>query len=212
MRKGSLSVLLCMLAGCATTEPPPTRTVVEAQTARTSDAPPPAKTARPDDKWKARTVDNDCTAGLTALASAKLDSFHGLGRCGRVDAEFAFGSSGDAPSKFEQFGEYRVYPHAGGSILVWFLAEDIRVLQTLYPKLEKPLKALIGEPEAKVRSQLSEDWDQWVYATRGLTAHVKRGSDEVIALFAYRPTTVDAFLKTDIARVAKSEAPLEELK
>jgi hypothetical protein len=177
-----------------------------------AEKPDAGKTHEAHDKWKARPTDAACTAGLSALADGQLEGFAGLGKCGRVDAEAALGSSGEGPSKFEQFGEYRVYPHGAGSVLVWFLADDIRVLQLIYPKLKKPLKSALGEPEAKIESALSTDWDQWVYASKGLTAHVERTTGKVSALFAYRPTTVDAFLKTDIAKVAKSEAPLEELK
>lgn len=163
-------------------------------------------------KWKQRPVDATCREQLAALAAARLDAFRGLGSCGRVDAEGTLGSSGDGPSKFEQMGEYRVFSHQGGSVLVWFLADEIRVAELLYPKLARPIDQLLGKPEARVKSELSPDWDQWVYASRGLSAHVRRGSVEVIALFAYKPTTVDAFLQTDIARISKSEAPLEDLK
>jgi hypothetical protein len=153
-----------------------------------------------------------CRADLTALARAALDRFSGLRRCGRIDAETALGSSGDQPSRFEQFGEYRVYSADGNSVLVWFLADDIRVIQLLYPKLPQPIGALLGPPDAKAESRLSDEWEQWIYAGRGLTAHVKRTTGEVVTLFAFQPTTVAAFLRTDIARVAKSESPLEELK
>ncbi len=163
-------------------------------------------------RWKERPVDAGCQEQLTALAAVRLDAFHGLGSCGRVDAEGALGSSGDGPSKFEQMGEYRVFSHGDGNVLVWFLADEIRVAELLYPKLARPIDQLLGRPEARVKSGLSPEWDQWVYASRGLTAHVRRGSGEVIALFAYKPTTVEAFLQTDIARISKSEAPLEDLK
>jgi hypothetical protein len=205
------SLLPVILAGCATTM---TATETPAPTGRgpiTAVEPTPATKL---DQWKSRPADAACQTGLTAFAKGELDAFNGLARCGRIDAEFAFGPSGDQPSKFEQFGEYRVYRHAGSgsSVFVWFLSDDIRVAQLLYPKLQRSIKDLLGEPEAKVRSELSPEWDQWIYAGRGLTAHVKRATGEVITLFAYRPSTVEAFLKTDIARVAKSEAPLEELK
>ncbi|HZS40799.1 MAG TPA: hypothetical protein VFF06_28395 [Polyangia bacterium] len=207
------ALALVLLAGCAGTTPPAEHP--PARPTASNDAKPTAAAERapdPHDKWKSRAADAACAESLKSLVDGALDAFHGLARCGRIDAEGTLGSSGDQPSKFEQFGEYRVYPHAGGSVMVWFLADDIRVMQLLYPKLPRPLKAQLGEPEAKVKSELSPEWDQWIYASRGLTAHVKRASGEVISLFAYRPSTVDAFLKTDIARVSKSEAPLEELK
>jgi hypothetical protein len=201
-----IGVLAAAACGAATphTENPTT----------TGNDPPPTVTEEKhaDAKWKQRPADAACQAGLQALAAGQLDGWKGLGKCGRVDAENTLGSSGDQPSKFEQFGEYRVYPHQGGSILVWFLKEDIRVMQFLFPKLGKPIKGLLGEPEAKTPSRLSEEWDQWVYASRGLTAHVKRANNEVVSIFVYKPTTVEAFLQTDIARISKGEQPLEELK
>ena len=163
------------------------------------------------DRWKQRASDVACRDTLVALAHADLAAFR-LGTCGRIDAERAFGSSGEAPSRFEQFGEYRVYTFGGSSILVWFLADNIRVMQMLYPKLSQPIAALLGAPDAKAPSQLSTSWEQWIYARRGLAAHVKPATGEVITLFAFQPTTVAAFLETDIAHVSKSEAPIEELK
>jgi len=205
-----------LVSACAATVPPPekpkpTDDKPTSTTTATGGANGQQPTAHDVDKWKARPADSECQSAIAALAGGRLDEFRGLGKCGRVDAEAALGSSGDAPSKFEQFGEYRPYSTPGGTILVWFLSDDIRVMQLLYPKLKRPLRALVGDPEAKVRSELSSEWEQWVYASRGMTAHVKRGSSDVVALYAYRPSTVEAFLKTDIARVA-SESPLEELR
>jgi pyruvate/2-oxoglutarate dehydrogenase complex dihydrolipoamide acyltransferase (E2) component len=204
--------LLSSASACAATvapaqTPKAAPTTATAPTTTTATAQP-----RVDDKWKSRPANAECQRALAALAGVRLDEFHGLGSCGRVDAEAALGSSGDAPSRFEQLGEYRPYRTPGGTILVWFLSDDIRVMQLLYPRLPRPLRALVGEPEAKVRSELSSEWEQWIYASRGMTAHVRRGTNDVVALYAYRPSTVEAFLKTDIARVAKSEAPLEELR
>jgi hypothetical protein len=201
-------------AACAagTAERPAESTTAGGATSATTHAEhrpsPPADT----DAWKRRPADDACRAALGSLAAGELDRFGGLGACGRVDAEAALGSSGEAPSRFEQFGEYRVYPHAGGDVLVWFLGGEIRVMQLLYPKLSRPLQTVFGAPEAKTKSELSPEWDQWIYASRGLTAHVKRGAGDVVTLFVYRPTTVEKFLETDIAKVSKSEAPLEELK
>ena len=164
------------------------------------------------DRWKLRASDAACRDSLAALARAELAAFH-LGSCGRIDAERAFGSSGAAPSRFEQFGEYRVYTAGGGSnILVWFLADNIRVIQLLYPKLTQPIATLLGPPDAKAPSRLSSSWEQWIYARRGLAAHVKPATGEVVTLFAFQPTEVATFLETDIAKVSKSEAPIEELK
>ena len=209
----TLIALSSLLLACATTPPPPkTATPVELVAPPVASAVVAAPAPRATDRWKQRAPDPACQAAITALSSGRLADYRGLPRCGRVDAESALGTSGEAASKFEQFGEYRVYPSPRGSILVWFLDDDIRVAELLYPKLKTPLEAVLGSPEAKLASKLSPEWDQLVYAARGLSAHVKRGSGEVISIFAYRPMTTAAFLATDIARVAKSEAPLEDLK
>lgn len=206
-------MLSCVaLAACATAMPAPSSAP---SAATTTPAAPSDARAETDDaaaRWKQRPSDAGCRDALLALARADLAAFH-LGTCGRIDAERAFGTSGDQPSRFEQFGEYRVYTAGGGnSILVWFLADNIRVIQLLYPKLPQPLATSLGPPDAKAPSQLSSGWEQWIYARRGIAAHVKPATGEVITLFAFQPTSVAAFLETDIAHVSKSEAPIEDLK
>jgi hypothetical protein len=210
---GMICVLL--LAGCATTvapsssSPPP-------PSAPSSSAPPPATTASSPtvavDAWRARAASPDCRRDLAALGQGALDSFHGLPRCGRVDAEGTLGDSGAAPSQFEKLGEYRVFTSGGRSVLVYFLADDIRVVELLYPTLPRTLQAQLGVPERRIPSELSPSWEQWIYATRGLTAHVQRSNGKVAALFAYAASSTDAFVASDVARVSKSEAPLEELR
>ena len=197
---------LLFLVGCGGTVPP------QRAPAPSSPSSPSSGAAVDLSRWQRRTASAECRRDLGALASGELETFHGLGRCGRVDAEGTLGDSGGGPSQFEQMGEYRVFSHAGRSVLAFFLADDIRVVELLYPRLKQPLSSLLGAPEGKVKSELSPGWDQWIYATRGLTAHVQRTTGEVVALFAYGPTTVEAFLQSDIARVSKSEAPLEELR
>jgi hypothetical protein len=198
-------------AACATTTPPTSGpSTTAAAPAAASDE--HAQSDEGGARWKQRPSDAACRDALSALARADLAGFR-LGTCGRIDAEQALGGSGDQPSRFEQFGEYRVYtPGGGNSILVWFLEDNIRVMQLLYPKLPKPIASSLGPPEAKAPSQLSGSWEQWIYARRGIAAHVKPATGEVVTLFAFQPTGVAAFLETDIARVSKSEAPIEELK
>jgi hypothetical protein len=196
-------------AACATA-PPAASSASSTATAVPSDERAHDEAAA--DRWKQRASDAACRDSLAALARADLPAFR-LGTCGRIDAERAFGGSGEQPSRFERFGEYRVYTAGGGSsILVWFLADNIRVIELLYPKLPQPIATVLGPPDAKAPSRLSSAWEQWIYARRGLAAHVKPATGEVIALFAFQATEVAAFLETDIAKVSKSEAPVEELK
>ncbi|HEX6838564.1 MAG TPA: hypothetical protein VF334_18430 [Polyangia bacterium] len=205
-------MLFCLaLTACATAT-----SVTPAAPSATASTPAPAgdERTRGDDgadRWKQRPSDPGCRQALAALARVDLASFR-LGTCGRIDAERALGTSGDQPSRFEQFGEYRVYTSGGNSVLVWFLADNIRVMQLLYPKLPQPIATMLGAPDEKAPSRLASGWEQWIYAGRGIAAHVKPATGEVVTLFAFQPTSVAAFLESDIARVSKSEAPIEELK
>ena len=208
-----MTIFCTAFAACATSAP---ATSAAPSSAASAPATPSDERAHDDAaaaaRWKQRPSDAGCRDALAALARADLAAFH-LRTCGRIDAERALGTSGDQPSRFEQFGEYRVYTGSGGnSILVWFLADDIRVIQLLYPKLPQPIATVLGAPDGKAPSHLSSAWEQWIYARRGIAAHVKPATGEVITLFAFQPTDVAAFLQTDIARVSKSEAPIEELK
>ncbi len=204
------ALLAFSLALSACASPGPSSPASPSTASPTTTAAPPA--APDPEKWQKRPGDPACQQRLATLARGDLPSFDGVGKCGRIDAEKALGDSGTAPSKFEQFGEYRVYKHGKETLMVWFLADDIRVIQLLYPKLGKPVASLLGQPQTKIKSQLSPEWEQWVYASRGLTLHVKRASAEPVVLFAYGSTSVEEFLKSDIARVARTESPVEELK
>ena len=207
-----MTIFCTALAACATGAPATSAAPSSPAVTRATPSDERAHDDAAADRWKQRPGDDGCRDALAALARADLAAFH-LGTCGRIDAERAFGSSGPEPSRFEQFGEYRVYTSGGGnSILVWFLGDNIRVIQLLYPKLPRPIATVLGAPDGKAPSRLSNAWEQWIYARRGIAAHVKPATGEVITLFAFQPTDVAAFLQTDIARVSKSEAPIEELK
>src|SRR5438105_2915825 len=114
--RGSSMMLCCVACAACATGMPATASAPSASTA-TPAAPNDAtdERARGDDaaaRWKQRPSDPGCRDALVALARAELAAFR-LGTCGRIDAERALGSSGDQASRFEQFGEYRVYT-AGG--------------------------------------------------------------------------------------------------
>jgi hypothetical protein len=208
-----LCLLIAVCCSCAAGPTSPSGPAQQSTTPTESIAAKPEEsTAARLDAWRQRSLDQTCVDRLSALASSRLSDYQGLPRCGRVDAEASLGGSGAEPSRFEQFGEYRVYRHASGSFFVWFLADDIRVIQVVSPHLRQPLIQVLGEPEDKIPSRLSTDWEQWVYARRGLSAHVKRGTGEPMTFFAFRPTTAQEFAETDIAKVAKGESPIEDLK
>src|SRR5256885_7244354 len=106
MRTFRLCTLALLLSGCATSAPPPPAHEAAANEAvpDKSAAPAPESTApvpdatpiaAHDEKWKSRAQDQSCASGLSALAAGRLETFRGVQRCGRVDAEAVFGSSGD---------------------------------------------------------------------------------------------------------------------
>lgn len=204
-------------APAATTTRPTTTSTATATDASTapvtgSTTSSPSNAGAAVDGWRARPESATCQSGLTALAKSELAGFTGVAKCGRIDAEKALGDSGDHPSRFEQFGEYRVYKVGKESITVWFLSDDVRVVQTLYPKLGKTVRSVLGEPQAKLKSQLSADWEQWAYPSRGLVLHVRRTTSEPVMLFAFVPMPLDQFGASDIARVSRTETPIEELR
>ena len=59
----------------------------------------------------------------------------------------------------------------------------------------------------KIGSGLSSDWEQWVYSTRGLTAHVDP-HHIVMVVYAYEPMSTTDFLQSPIAHVYTTEYPI----
>jgi hypothetical protein len=115
----------------------------------------------------------------------------------------------NAPGSLHPWGKarrYRERPATPVGVEVVVQGEHIVAIEIFRPVLDRPLRASLGEPETKVESGLSSDWDQWVYAARGLTGHVdERGA--VMAVYAYEPMSTADFLKSAIARVYVTEYP-----
>ncbi|MHB8750765.1 MAG: hypothetical protein ACYDBJ_16445, partial [Aggregatilineales bacterium] len=97
-------------------------------------------------------------------------------------------------------------PAAPTGILVWFVEDLIVLIRIQEPKLP-PLESLLGKPETTALSQLHAFHTQWIYATRGLTAHVQNQTGKVAWLFAYRPMTAAAFLASWMSQVSMTRIP-----
>src|SRR5579863_9721918 len=126
------------------------------------------------------TEPNRCTVSLQALASGSLADWTGLSPdCTRQTAQEAFGESGMTQDSVGSLNGsptgYRAYPAAPAApngILVWFVEDQIVLIRIQEPTLP-PLESLLGKPEATAVSQLHAIHTQWIYASRGLTAHVQ---------------------------------------
>lgn len=163
-----------------------------------------------------------CTAALQILASGRLHDFRGLPTgCRREHAETALGPTPSGPDGVAQLGDlmlgFRDYRTARKGapygVTVWFVENEIAVVQINSPLLSDSLERALGAPEAKTRSLLRAFYTQWVYASRGLTAHVSNrdpsGSPTaVLRLYAYPPTTVETFLSSPLSRVETRRIPL----
>ena len=160
------------------------------------------------------TEQNLCTVSLQALASGSLDVWTGLSPdCTRQTAEEVFGESemtqdsvgflNGSPTGYRAFP---ALPAAPSGILVWFVEDQIVLIRIQEPKLP-PLESLLGKPEATAPSQLHAFHTQWIYATRGLTAHVQNQTGKVAWLFTYPPMTAAAFLASWISRVSTTRIP-----
>lgn len=59
----------------------------------------------------------------------------------------------------------------------------------------------LGAPETTIPSRLQRFHTQWIYAQRGLTAHVNNHTGEIVRLYAYPVTTTRKFLNSWLSRV-----------
>jgi len=149
----------------------------------------------------------DCT--LCALANGRLQDWSGIQPTfSRTDAQKAFGPSksdrdkygllGGSPTAFREY-----FPTAAAPLgmTVWYVDEQMILIRLLQPKLAESLTQMLGQPETTTSSQLQRFHTQWIYAQRGLTAHVHNATSEVLRLYAYRPTTTREFLNSWLSRV-----------
>ncbi len=130
-------------------------------------------------------------------------------------AEQALGPTPSGPDGVALLGDslsgFRLYPATSAAphgLTVWFVENKIVAVQISQPHLDRPLKEQIGEPEATAPSLLKTLQTQWIYASRGLTAHVSKMSGTISSLYAYRPMTVAEFLSSSLSRVSSRRIPL----
>jgi hypothetical protein len=143
------------------------------------------------------------------LAAGDLRGWHGLDEgCDRASAEAALGPSEAGPDGSGMLGgvptAFRRYPPAPAvpdGVVVWLEEDWVVAVELMQPVLPEPIAAQLGPPEARERSGLASFHSQWIYAGRGLTAHVDDVSEDVRRLYGYAPTTVEDFLASPIASV-----------
>ena len=152
---------------------------------------------------------------LRAFSRGDLGAWWGLpSDCTRADAEAALGPS-EPP---EDIGGvlaggpcvYRAYAPGAGTplgVAVWFAGDAAVVIETRSPRLAVGLGKALGAPEAVEPSKLGSSRVQWVYAARGLTAHVTSGTGEIFWLYGYTPCAVEDFLAAPLARVELRRIP-----
>lgn len=156
----------------------------------------------------------ECVTALRALAQGQLRDWHGLPPgCDRAGAETAIGSGAEIVSGLlggmpTQFRDYPATPAAPAGIRIWYEGDTIIAVQIETPALAEPIDQLLGTPEQTEKSLLQSFHTQWIYAGRGLTAHVSNTSHVVLRLYGYPPTSVDEFLQSSLSRVENRRIPL----
>lgn len=155
-------------------------------------------------------ADSNPTAveALKWLRSGDLGHWWGITpQMRRQQVEMVFGNTGADPDGAAFLGEelcaFRDYPasdFAPFGFTIWFAGDAVGCVQINSPNFVQPLDSMLGQPEAIAPSRLKANHQQWIYAHRGLTAHVKRGQT-VSMLYCYAPTTVEEFLQSGLSRV-----------
>lgn len=147
-----------------------------------------------------------CVDSIRALATGDLSLWRGLHRCARADAESVL-LTGNVPSPkgaLTSSGTAYNYPATSGAPLgitiTYGDGDIIYLIEVKTPKLGAKVEASLGTPEKIVPSGLRRRGEQWIYASKGLIVH--KHFDELITIFAVRPTTVADFLKTPLSNVS----------
>jgi hypothetical protein len=149
-------------------------------------------------------VNQQCSDSLRALADGNYDQWKGLIRCSRADADAALGPAVGTPSP-GTFGVSRFHAAraaAPSGVEVWLRAHDeIVLVQINGARPRAPLDQLLGKAEAVIDSGLDPSFEQWVYASRGLTAHVQRWDHVPVRVYGYAPMTIGEFRDNPISQV-----------
>jgi len=153
-----------------------------------------------------------CRAGLKALAGGRVAGWIGLGGCTEADTEAALGAGRPGPALADAWGRARHHPGGPATpygVDVWLDGPRVIAISVAAARIDPPLLAALGEPEARIDSGLSSDWEQWVYPGRGLAAHVDPRRNEIHVLYGFSPMVLGDFLKSEIAHVRAEEYPLQ---
>ena len=93
-------------------------------------------------------------------------------------------------------------PHG---VLVWLANDRVSLVGAYSPALPA-LDGLLGPPERIAPSNvLAPSREQWIYASRGLVAHVDRWASRVSRVYGFPATTVEEFLRSAVAAVEVTE-------
>jgi hypothetical protein len=146
-----------------------------------------------------------CSETLKELAAGRVVGFRGLPRgCSRSTVAAAFG-----PSRFDvdstgPAGRFREYAGGTGTpngVLVFFVSGEDEVSFVAIDEFRVDgALASMGPPEAVARSLVSSAAEQRIWASRGLTLHVRTMDETVRRLYAYRPMSAEEFLASSMAR------------
>ena len=151
-----------------------------------------------------------CVTALRAFGSGRLSEWLGLPEgCTRAHVERALGPSEPGPDGAGRLGgsptAYRTYPptdFAPYGVMVWFVEDQVVLLQINSPAATIPLEASLGAPDGHANSLLDYGHSQWIYAERGLTAHVSIITQDILRIYGYRPTSLEEFLESWLSKVA----------
>jgi hypothetical protein len=154
-----------------------------------------------------------CVAAINALAGGSFDGWAGLPpRCTRAQVEEVLSVvEGDAASSGQGSGprRYAPTPAAPHGLTVHYESGTVDHISVVEPRLERPVDAMLGEPEGRWPSGLEGSDEQWVYARLGLAFHMKSESSGVSRLFVFGPTTIEGYRTSALgrARTLRHQAP-----
>jgi len=136
-----------------------------------------------------------CIEALSAIADGELARWRGLPACTVADATAALG--GEVSSGHGELGRWAQYSgrsSAPQGVTLWFRDQHIALVEIFLPALQRSVRDQLGEPEATVDSYLGDALEQWIYSSRGLTAHVEPWNGKATHVFGYPSMTVAEFL------------------
>jgi hypothetical protein len=95
-------------------------------------------------------------------------------------------------------------------VKLWFRGDQITLVEIFLPALSRPVREQLGEPEATGDSHLGDGMEQWIYASRGLTAHVEPWNGKAVRIYGYPPMAVAEFLRSPWRHVRNIKDPARD--